>query len=223
MTALAIHGLHKHFVSHLNGAKRRTVLCGVDLVLQEGSCTVLQGPSGSGKSSVLRCAYRTYRADEGQILLRAGGEEVDMATATDREVLRARGRIGLATQFLSVVPRVGAAELVCEHGLNREQAGEMLQALGLPKALHDGAPATFSGGERQIVNLAIALARPRPVLLLDEVTASLDPRRRGQALAAIAERKAAGATLLAVFHDVPKTPDLVDSVLQMHEGRLVAA
>ncbi len=223
MIALEICGLHKHFVGHLNGGRRRSVLRGIDLALQEGSCTVLRGPSGSGKSSVLRCCYRTYRADAGQILLRAGGEEVDMASAGDREILRARGRIGLATQFLSVVPRVGAADLVCEQGMSRERAGETLDALGLPPALHDAAPATFSGGERQIVNLAIALARQRPVLLLDEVTASLDPRRRGRALTAIAERKSAGATLLAVFHDVPETPGLVDRVLEMRDGRLVAA
>ncbi len=221
MTALAIHNLRKSFVRHLNGGERRDVLRGIDLELEAGSCTVLRGPSGSGKSSVLRCTYRTYRADAGRILLCAGGEDVDMATANDREVLRARSRIGLATQFLDVVPRVGAADLVAEHGMSREQAGETLSALGLPAALHDAAPANFSGGERQIVNLAIALAVPRAVLLLDEVTASLDPVRRGQALQAIAARKAAGGTLLAVFHDVPRTPGLVDCVLEMREGRLV--
>jgi alpha-D-ribose 1-methylphosphonate 5-triphosphate synthase subunit PhnL len=222
MIALEIHGLEKRFVSHLHGGAELIVLRGVELELERGSCTVLRGPSGSGKSSVLRCAYRTYRADAGRILVRAGGEDVDMASASDREVLRARSRIGLATQFLHVVPRVGAADLVAEQGMSLDEAREALDALGLPVALHDSAPATFSGGERQIVNLAIALARPRPILLLDEVTASLDPERRRRALRMIAERKQAGATLLAVFHDVPDTPGLVDRVLEMRGGRLVA-
>ncbi|MDQ3723259.1 MAG: ATP-binding cassette domain-containing protein, partial [Actinomycetota bacterium] len=173
MNALTVHGLRKRFVRHLQGAHELSVLEGVDLEVQAGTCTVLRGSSGSGKSSLLRCVYRTYRPDAGSIVLRAEGERIDLATADDRAVLSARRRlIGMATQFLQITPRVGAVDLVAQEGLEREHAAELLRSLGLAEELLEVAPATFSGGERQIVNLAITLARPRPVLLLDEVTAS---------------------------------------------------
>lgn len=224
MNALCIHGVRKRFVRHLQGARELGVLSGVDLDVQAGTCTVLKGPSGSGKSSLLRCVYRTYRPDAGSIVLRCGDEHLDLATADDRAVLSARRRLlGLATQFLQITPRVGATDLVAQEGMEHEEAAELLRSLGLPCDLLDVAPATFSGGERQIVNLAITLARPRPVLLLDEVTASLDPARRALALRALAQRRDAGTTLLGVFHDPPDHAGLVDRVLEMRDGRLVAA
>lgn len=224
MNALTVTGLRKRFVRHLQDGKELGVLHGVDLEVPAGSCTVLRGPSGSGKSSLLRCVYRSYRPDAGSIVLRAGGEELDLATADDRAVLAARRRhLALATQFLQITPRVAAVDLVAQEGLEHEAAGELLRSLGLAAELLEVAPATFSGGERQIVNLAITLARPRPVLLLDEVTASLDPTRRRLVLRALAARRDAGDTLLAIFHDPPEHDGLVDQVLQMRDGRLVAA
>lgn len=224
MNALAIHGLRKRFVRHLQDARELSVLEGVDLEVQAGTCTVLRGASGSGKSSLLRCVYRTYRPDAGSIVLRCDDERIDLATADDRAVLSARRRhVGMATQFLQITPRVGAVDLVAQEGLERDGAAELLRSLGLAEELLEIAPATFSGGERQIVNLAITLARPRPVLLLDEVTASLDPARRALALRALGERRDAGGTLLAVFHDPPDHPGLVDRVLEMRGGRLVSA
>lgn len=221
---IAIHGLEKRFVRHLLDASPLEVLRGIDLEVDPGSCVVLHGPSGSGKSSLLRCAFRTYRPDAGSILLGDRAQAVDMATATDHEVLDARrGLVGLATQFLRVTPRVAAVDLVAQEGIDRREAADRLLRLGLSGALLEAPPATFSGGERQIVNLAVTLARPRAVLLLDEVTASLDAARRRLALEALRERKDAGETLLAIFHDLPDTPGLVDRVVVMRDGRVVTA
>lgn len=220
---LSVRGLVKSFVPHLLDARPRRVLAGIDLHVPAGSCVVLTGPSGSGKSSLLRCVFRTYKPDSGQVLLDAGGQVTDLVAASDREVLAARlSTIGMATQFLYVVPRLSAVELVTAAGLSPERAAESLVQLGLSRDLLAAPPATFSGGERQIVNIAMALARPRPLLLLDEVTASLDHDRRARVLTALAAAKQAGTTMLAVFHDVPTTPGLVDSVVRLTDGRVAA-
>lgn len=224
MSALVVRGLTKTFRSHLRGGAESVVLRDLDLDLPEGSCTAVTGPSGSGKSSILRCIYRTYLPDTGSIRLHVGGGVVDLAAADDRTVLTTRReRLGLVTQFLHVIPRRSAVDLVAAEGVDRGEAAERLRRLGLADDRLESPPATFSGGERQMVGVAIALARPRPVLLLDEPTASLDPARRDRALQEVLRRKRAGATLLAVFHEVPALPGLVDRVLTLRDGRLVAA
>ena len=218
---LSVRGLTKSFVPHLLDGRPRRVLAGVDLHVPAGRCVAITGRSGSGKSSLLRCIFRTYRPDAGKILLTVGGQVRDLAAASDREVLTARATsIGMATQFLNVVPRLSAAELVTAAGLPPARAADLLIELGLASDLLAAPPATFSGGERQIVNVAMALARPRSLLLLDEATASLDHERRSRVLAAFASAKRAGTTMLAVFHDVPATPGLVDSVVHLADGRV---
>lgn len=151
---LRVQELSKTFVSHLRGGASQRVLAGVELDIAAGELVVLTGPSGGGKSSLLRCIYRTYRPDGGRVLVgRPEGEPLDLASAPDRTVLDARASlIGMVTQFLRVTPRVGAADLVREAGA---PDGELLRSLGLSAPLLDAPPATFSGGERQIVNLAI--------------------------------------------------------------------
>jgi alpha-D-ribose 1-methylphosphonate 5-triphosphate synthase subunit PhnL len=221
---LRLRGLRKSFTQHLLGGRVSLVLDGVDLDVAAGECVVLQGPSGSGKSTLLRCVYGGARADSGSILVRVHSHEVDVVTASPRAVLELRrSAVGLATQFLEVVPRVAARDLVAQKGVDEHTAAELLRELGLPDELHDVAPATFSGGQRQMLNLALTLARPRPVLLLDEVTAALDPARRETALRALLERKRSDVAILAVFHDLPRLPGLVDRVVTLRDGVASAA
>src|ERR1700749_3076107 len=193
--------LAKSFTLHLQGGVRIPVLAGVGLELQQGECVVLSGPSGVGKSTLMRSLYGNYRAESGRILIRHGGEMVDLATADPRTVLAVRPEtLGYVSQFLRVVPRVPALDVVAEVPISRgatqqearRTATDLLLRLNIPRRLHGLPPATFSGGEQQRVNLARGFIGNHPVLLLDEPTASLDADNRTVVVDMINEAKARG-------------------------------
>ena len=208
--AIRIEGLAKSFTLHNQGGVRLSVLDGFDLAVEAGECVALHGPSGIGKSTVLRCIYANYRADRGRILVRHRDGTVDMAAAHPREILAVRREtVGHVSQFLRVIPRVAAEDVVAEtlrgRGADREAATKaarrMLQRLNIPAELHRLAPATFSGGEQQRVNLARVFVADYPVLLLDEPTASLDRENRDVVLKLIREAAGRGAAIAGIFHD----------------------
>lgn len=199
----------KTFVMHLADATL-PVLRNVALEVRAGECAVLDGPSGTGKSSILKMIYGNYRADRGRILVRDSQEWVDVAGAAPRRVINLRRTtIGYISQFLRTIPRVSALDVVAaaarETGLPPDQAtaraSDLLASLNVPKRLWHLPPATFSGGEQQRVNIARGFIAERPILLLDEPTASLDAANRAAVIEFIAARKRAGGALLGIFHD----------------------
>lgn len=203
-----VENLSKHFTLHLQGGVRIPVLAGVDLSVRAGECVALAGPSGAGKSTLLRALYGTYRVGGGAIRLRHRGAMLDVAAASPREVVRLRAEsIGTVTQFLRVVPRVSALDVVAQAvrdaapELARGRAAALLARLHIPARLHGLAPATFSGGEQQRVNLARGFAGRHPILLLDEPTASLDAARRDVVIEMIREAKRDGVAIVGIFHD----------------------
>ncbi len=211
MSALiAFREVAKSFTLHLRDGAVLPVVSGATFSVEPGECAVLTGPSGSGKSSLLRMAYGNYRCDAGAILVREGADVVDMARADPRTVLRLRARtVGYVSPFLRVIPRVPARAVVAAAGragglVEAEadvRAGDLLARLNLPERLWGLPPATFSGGEQQRVNIARGLIAPRPILLLDEPTASLDAQNRAVVADLVAERLAAGTAVLGIFHD----------------------
>ena len=120
-----------------------------------------------------------------------------------------RTAIAYVSQFLRAVPRVPTLDVVAEPLLARgvapeearERAAAMLGRLNLPGALHHLPPATFSGGEKQRVNIARGFLTDQKVLLLDEPTASLDAANRDVVVAMIREKLDAGTAVLGIFHD----------------------
>jgi alpha-D-ribose 1-methylphosphonate 5-triphosphate synthase subunit PhnL len=125
-------------------------------------------------------------------------------------VLEVRRRtVGYVSQFLRVIPRIASRDIVAEplQALGtplqeaRARAEELLERLNIPKAMWELAPATFSGGEQQRVNIARGFAADYPILLLDEPTASLDAGNRAVVVALINEAKARGAAIVGIFHD----------------------
>ncbi|MCT8974811.1 phosphonate C-P lyase system protein PhnL [Microbaculum marinisediminis] len=207
---LCLSGVGKTFVMHLQDGIEIPVLRGVELAVKEGECVALTGPSGTGKSTILRMIYGNYVADEGQILVVDGARIFDMASAPPRRVIDLRLRtISYVSQFLRAVPRVPAIDVVAEPlrslGTSpaeaRDRAATLLARLNLPERLWSLPPATFSGGEQQRVNIARGLVAQRPILILDEPTASLDATNRDIVVELIDERKKAGTAVLGIFHD----------------------
>ena len=229
--ALRIEGLEKSFVLHTQGGVRLPVLAGLDLEVEPGECVALHGPSGVGKSTVLRCVHGNYRADAGRILVRHREGIVDMVTAHPRKVLVVRREtVGHVSQFLRVIPRVSAGDVVAEtlrdRGADRESAADaartILNRLNIPAELQQLAPATFSGGEQQRVNLARVLVARYPVLLLDEPTASLDRENREVVIDLIREAAGRGAAILGIFHDAAVRDAVATRVVAMDTGREAA-
>ncbi len=207
---LRAEALSKGFTLHLQGGVRIPVLADVGLELHRGECIALSGPSGAGKSTLMRSLYGNYRADSGRVLVRHRGALIDIATADPRTTLAVRQEtLGYVSQFLRVVPRVAALDVVAEvliaHGDTqdhaREQARALLLRLNIPRRLHALPPATFSGGEQQRVNLARGFIGGHPVLLLDEPTASLDAENRQVVIAMIRDAKRDGRAVIGIFHD----------------------
>lgn len=223
-TPLVVSEVCKSFTMHLRGGIVLPVVSNVSFSLRAGECAVLGGPSGAGKSSILKMLYGNYGADRGQIIVAHGGTLVDLATASPRAVIAVRrDTIGYVSQFLRTVPRVSALDVVAEpltaRGIEREaaraRAAALLDRLNLPQRLWQLAPATFSGGEQQRVNIARGFITDHPVLLLDEPTASLDAANRQVVIDMIGEKKAAGTALLGIFHDQDVREAVADRVIDV--------
>lgn len=221
--ALRVSGLAKSFTVHAQGGLTLPVLRGVSLAVSPGECLALVGPSGAGKSTLLRSLYGNYRADAGSIRIRQDDEWTELVGAEPRTVLDVRHRtMGFVSQFLRVIPRVSAVDLVAEplsrRGTDpteaRQRAEFLLAMLGIPARLWALPPATFSGGEQQRVNIARSLIVDYPILLLDEPTASLDAANRDGVVELICQRRDAGAAIVGIFHDI----DVRDAIAtRVHE------
>jgi len=210
MEMLRLEEVGKTFTLHAQGGVRLPVINGVSLSVDAGGALALVGPSGVGKSSLMRMIYGNYSCDQGRIDVRHHGEMANVAAADPRTMLAIRrDTIGYISQFLRVIPRVPAIEVVAEPLRARgtpvdeahQRAGELLSRLRIPERLWSLSPVTFSGGEQQRVNIARGFAAPMPVLLLDEPTASLDAANRETVIELIDSARRDGAAIVGIFHD----------------------
>jgi alpha-D-ribose 1-methylphosphonate 5-triphosphate synthase subunit PhnL len=222
--------LEKRFELHILNKKTIAALHRVSLEVGEGEILALTGKSGSGKSTIMKCVYRTYLASGGQIFYRTRqGEIIDLASASEHAVLRVRkAEMTYCSQFLQVIPRVPAIDVVASALVARDRsidearhaASDCLERLSLPKELWDGYPATFSGGEQQRVNIARAMiSRPR-ILLLDEPTASLDLKTKDAVIEMLLELKRAGTSIILISHDEHTLAKMSDRSLHLENGHL---
>ncbi|MGP4806090.1 phosphonate C-P lyase system protein PhnL [Agrobacterium cavarae] len=225
-TPLIVSEVFKSFTMHLRDGIELPVVRNVNFSVQAGECVVLGGPSGIGKSSILKMLYGNYAIDSGQILIKHDGQMVDIGSAAPRTVLEVRHRsLGYVSQFLRTVPRVAAVDVVAEPLLARkvpveearERAGELLSKLNLPRELWSLPPATFSGGEQQRVNIARGFITDHAILLLDEPTASLDAANRKVVVEMIRQKKAEGTALLGIFHDEEVREAVADRILDVSQ------
>jgi alpha-D-ribose 1-methylphosphonate 5-triphosphate synthase subunit PhnL len=226
--------VRKTFTLHGQGGIGIEALAGVSLDVERGECIVLVGPSGAGKSTFLRCLYGNYLASGGSIAIRDEGAPLDhlaITGAAPHDILRLRRNVvGYVSQFLRVIPRVSALDIVAaplvsrgvEEDEARERAQTLLARLNVPRRLWPLAPATFSGGEQQRVNIARGLIAQHRVLLLDEPTASLDAENREVVASLIGEARERGAAIVGVFHDEDTRERVATRVLELTAPRAQA-
>ncbi|MGV9270036.1 amino acid ABC transporter ATP-binding protein [Kitasatospora sp. NPDC003701] len=211
---LRLESVRKSFGSQL-------VLRDVDLAVPEHSVTALIGASGSGKSTLMRCANLLERIDDGAIFL--DGEEIT-DPRTDEDAVRRR--IGVVFQAYNLFPHMTVLENVTlaprrVHGRTRAEAEagalELLDRLGLAAKAREY-PDRLSGGQQQRVAIVRALATGPRLLLLDEITAALDPVLVGEVLAVVRDLKEQGMTMVVSTHEMGFAREVADQVCFLEAG-----
>jgi len=197
------------------------VLRDVSLEVPAHTVTAVIGSSGSGKSTLLRCANLLEEVDDGAVFL--DGEEITDPRA-DRDAVRRR--VGVVFQSYNLFPHMRVLDNITlaprrVHKVPRRRAEaealELLARLGLADRAAEY-PDRLSGGQQQRVAIARAVAtRPR-LLLLDEVTAALDPELVGEVLAVIRDLKEQGMTMVIATHEMAFARDVADQVCFLDAG-----
>lgn len=219
--SFTIHSLNKHIKASKN----------INISLNEGEFIGITGKSGSGKSTILKCLYRTYLPEEGEIWYRSKKfGDINLSTASEREIIYLRKyEIGYVSQFLNCMPRTTARQIIeealLEMGADKEKAEEeavkMLSHFELDKELWDSYPNNFSGGEKLRLNIARAMVKHPRLLLLDEPTASLDNASKIKVRELIEQLKSEGTTMIGIFHDIEFMEGLCDKTYNMEKGGIV--
>lgn len=219
---LDVRNLKKLFHMHLVDGRTIEPFPAVSFQVRKGALFMIAGKSGAGKTTILKCIYRTYLTSSGEIWYDSQQfGRVNIAQASEEMVMKLREReVGFCSQFLKVLPRVAALDVTAEPlmrcGMAREEAqteaARWLKRLGIEESRWQASPVTFSGGEQQRLNIARAfIAAPR-LLLLDEPTASLDAVSKSIVLAMISEARAAGVTIVTVSHDTAALAPMADEI-----------
>jgi polar amino acid transport system ATP-binding protein len=207
----------------------RQVLDGIDLTIQPGQTVALIGPSGGGKSTLLRCINGLTHFDAGEIRVGpyqlCGGRQ-----PPPREtVLRIRRLFGMIFQDFQLFPHLTAVGNITEapvHVLGvpkteaRQRAMELLARVGLGDRA-EAYPRELSGGQKQRVAIARALAMDPRGLLCDEITSALDPELKHEVLVVLEELKADGLALIVVTHELGFARRSADRVFVLDGGRVI--
>jgi len=213
LTLLEFEGVRKS----LGGKK---VLRGVDLKVRKGEVLAIVGPSGSGKTTLLRCANRLCDPDGGTVYF--GG-----AYTSEMDARKLRSQIGMVFQESTMFP--GSVRENIAHGLTMrgvedptvlsKAVSSASKAASVPRALLPRNAEKLSGGERQRVAIARALAIGPEILLLDEPTSEIDPKRlRRIEKALVAMTRERGASLVWVTHSAGQAKRVGDRIANLKGG-----
>ena len=207
-----------------------TVLKGVSVVIAEGTVTALVGPSGGGKSTLLRCinlleipTSGSVRIGDDMLTFRPGGK------IASRDIQRLRRQTGMVFQNFQLFPHRTAIENVMEGLITvqkwplaraRERARALLEKVGLAEKA-DAWPSTLSGGQQQRVAIARALAPSPTVLLCDEPTSALDPELAEEVVEVLAQLAREGTTMVMATHDLRLASQIAKEVVFLEAGSVV--
>ena len=214
---LKVEDLHKRF-------REEEVLKGVSFEMERGRTIVVMGPSGTGKSTLLRCINQLVQPDRGRVWL----DSVEVTDPkTDLNAIRAS--LGYVFQDFNLFTHLTALDnvrigLLKVRGMEKrhatERAREMLDRVGLA-AKGGSYPAELSGGQQQRVAIARCLAMEPKVMLFDEPTSALDPELTGEVLQVMDELAEEGMTMLVVSHEMGFARRAADEIIFMEGGRIV--
>ena len=208
------------------------VLKNVSVAVREGGVTALIGPSGGGKSTLLRCVNLLEIPQSGRV-------EIDDAVMTFHPhaklhrdaILRLRRKTGMVFQNFQLFPHQTALENVMESLLTvlkwprekaRQRALELLDKVGMAQKA-DAWPTNLSGGQQQRVAIARALAPAPKVLLCDEPTSALDPELAGEVVDVLVQLAKEGTTMLMATHDLRLAAAIAHDVVFLERGEVVEA
>jgi len=213
-TAVSVRGLRKAY-------GEKVVLDGVDLTIAEGEVFALLGPNGAGKTTIVRLLSTLISAD--------GGTATVMGCDLRGEAGAVRGAIGVTGQFSAVDDLLTGEENLALMGRlhhlrateRRARTTELLERFDLVEAAHQ-TPATYSGGMKRRLDLAMTLMGRPPLIFLDEPTTGLDPRSRQTMWQIIRELVREGVTILLTTQYLEEADHLADRMAVLDHGRIVA-
>ena len=215
-------------VEHLSKKfKDNIVLDDIDLTIHDGEVVAIIGPSGTGKSTFLRCLDRLERPESGTIAI--DGETLDLAKAHGKELTELRKKTSMVFQNFNLFARKTALENVMEgltvvKKISKEEAKKIAAQQLKNVGLYDHAnhyPRHMSGGQQQRVAIARALAMAPKLLLLDEPTSALDPELVGEVLDTIKKAANEGYTMLLVSHEMSFVRNVADRVIFLDHGKIL--
>ena len=216
-TLLKVEDIHKRYGSE-------EVLKGVSFEMMKGETKVVIGPSGTGKSTLLRCINRLTPADQGRVWL-----EDEEITHTRTNINRIRAQIGFVFQsfnlfsHLTALGNVRIAPMKVKGMKKVEATGlamKVLERVGLADKAN-AYPAELSGGQQQRVSIARALAMFPKLILFDEPTSALDPELIGEVLEVMIALASEGMTMLVVTHEMGFARAVADEIIFMEHGVVV--
>ena len=208
------------------------VLKGIDLEVNEGEVVAVIGPSGGGKSTLLRCLNKLETIDKGSITI--DGEELCRETSggteyvKNNDVRRIACKMGMVFQQFNLFPHMTVLENLIEAPVNVQkrdkaevikEAEVLLAKVGLSDK-RDVYPRKLSGGQQQRVAIARALAMKPAIMLFDEPTSSLDPELTGEVLRAMRELADEKMTMVVVTHEMGFAREVATKVVFMADGHV---
>ncbi|HZZ81540.1 MAG TPA: amino acid ABC transporter ATP-binding protein [Gemmataceae bacterium] len=206
----------------------RTILDGVSMTIPQGETVALLGPSGGGKSTLIRCLNGLNTFDAGEIHI--GPHRLAPGTRGARGVVQeVRRAFGMIFQDFQLFPHLSVLANVTEApvrvlglapGVARERAETLLRRVGM--ADHCRAyPQQLSGGQKQRVAIARALAMEPRGLLCDEITSALDPELKNEVLGVLEDLRRDGLTIVLVTHEIGFARRAADRVVMLCDGRVL--